>query len=226
MGKSYLYAEVPQFQYQNVESRYQTFDWHTSQFVSYSVDPSNTDHLTEGKDQDNKDPAAEAGTEVTPTDAPADTPADTPSEPAAEASTDAPVEEPASSPENSDPAESAGTYLKVHMNKCIFHDIKGCIRCMGCTHSVTGSTDASSPPAETADAPDAGQAEAKDEGTDAPTGDESPANADGEVEPEKAAEETAQEPTAENTEPEKTEEAAPAEDSSAKPDNNGVFHAH
>lgn len=110
MAPSYLYAEVPQFQYQSVASRYQTFDWSTSQFVSYSVDPSNTDHLTEGKDQDNKDPAAESGQEATPADAPDDTPTDAPADPAAEASTEPPVEESGSSPENSDPAESAGKY--------------------------------------------------------------------------------------------------------------------
>jgi hypothetical protein len=86
----YQYASVPRFTYQSVERKYQTFDFGTSEFKYYPVTYSSTD-LTEGQNQDNKEPSAEPEKAAAPDEA---TPA-----------------EPNSSPDEAPAPEAAGKYL-------------------------------------------------------------------------------------------------------------------
>lgn len=54
----YKYADIPQFSYQNVQSQYQTYDYETQTFKFYPITYSATD-LTEGQNQDNKEPTTD-----------------------------------------------------------------------------------------------------------------------------------------------------------------------
>jgi hypothetical protein len=87
---TFPYASVPQFTYQSVQRNYQTFDFVTSEFKNYPITYSSTD-LTEGQNQDNKEPSAEP-------------------EPAAAADEATPVE-PSSSSDDAPAPEAAGKYL-------------------------------------------------------------------------------------------------------------------
>lgn len=55
---SYKYADLPQYSYESVQRQYSTFDYETKTFQFYPVTYSTTD-LTEGQNQDNKEPTAE-----------------------------------------------------------------------------------------------------------------------------------------------------------------------
>jgi len=92
----FKYADVPQFQYQSFERHHQTFDTGSLTFSYYPIVPinSNTDNLTEGKDQDN--PTA-SDAEPKKEDAPVEPPSEEPSKPE----------------ESSPNPESPGTYSSV-----------------------------------------------------------------------------------------------------------------
>ena len=76
---SYKYAQLPKYEYQSFERRYQTFDRNTSKFSYYPIVYSNADRLTGGKDQDNKDPNSEESKEG-PAAAAAEEPSNSPNE--------------------------------------------------------------------------------------------------------------------------------------------------
>ena len=54
----YKYAEIPQFSYASFQRQYSAFDYETKSFQFYPVTYSTTD-LTEGQNQDNKEPTAD-----------------------------------------------------------------------------------------------------------------------------------------------------------------------
>lgn len=55
---TYKYAEFPQYSYASVQRQYSAFDYETNSFHFYPVTYSTTD-LTEGQNQDNKEPTTE-----------------------------------------------------------------------------------------------------------------------------------------------------------------------
>ena len=55
---AFKYAEIPPFSYASVERQYTTFDYETNSFHFYPVTYSTTD-LTEGQNQDNKEPTSD-----------------------------------------------------------------------------------------------------------------------------------------------------------------------
>lgn len=85
---SYKYADLPEFSYASVQRQYSTFDYETKSFQFYPVTYSTTD-LTEGQNQDNKEPTTEPEKDP--------------------ASEDPPAAEP--SGDDSPPAEPTGKYM-------------------------------------------------------------------------------------------------------------------
>ena len=94
---AYKYAQLSDFAYQPVSRQYQTFNYETSSFSFYPVTYSSTD-LTEGQNQDNNEPAADADK--------------------APDSEEAPVAEPSASPDDAPAAEPTGKYM--HLQTMMF----------------------------------------------------------------------------------------------------------